>query len=163
AASWDRPPAFSLLARSSGAARIASGVDSNRRSIDSSAGAPSGASVRKKDRPLDSGRSRSESPPGRLGFCVSSAACPDVRARREAAEQYGIRSRSFEAGADQRIRSTRVSESTGREVDYQDIVKGYEVEKGKFVIVTPEELESVAPEGTRTIEIEDFVALSEID
>src|SRR5439155_10159021 len=69
----------------------------------------------------------------------------------------------FKEGTDQRIRNKRVSEATGREVDFHDIVKGSEVEKGKFVIVTPEELESVAPEGNRTIEIEDFIDLSEID
>ncbi len=42
-------------------------------------------------------------------------------------------------------------------------MKGYEVEKGRFVIVTPEELESVEPRKSRTIEIEDFVDLDEID
>ena len=62
-----------------------------------------------------------------------------------------------------RIKNKRVSEKTGREIDFKDIVKGYEVSKGKFVIVTPEELESVDPGPRRTIEIEDFVALSEID
>ena len=48
-------------------------------------------------------------------------------------------------------------------IDRSDIVKGYEVDKGKFVIVTPEELEGVAPEKTRTIEIQDFVDIAEID
>jgi DNA end-binding protein Ku len=80
-----------------------------------------------------------------------------------ATEQKDIRFHQFKEGTDQRIRNKRVSEATGREVDYREIVKGYEVEKGKFVIVTPEELESVAPEGNRTIEIEDFVDLSDID
>jgi DNA end-binding protein Ku len=80
-----------------------------------------------------------------------------------ATEQKDIQFHQFKEGTRQRIRYKRVSEDTGREVDYQDIVKGYEVEKGKFVIVTPEELEGVAPEKTRTIEIEDFVDLAEID
>jgi DNA end-binding protein Ku len=62
-----------------------------------------------------------------------------------------------------RIKNKRVSEKTGREIDFKDIVKGYEVSKGKFVVVTPEELESVDPGPRRTIEIEDFVELSEID
>src|SRR3954447_16471289 len=61
------------------------------------------------------------------------------------------------------IKNKRVSEKTGKEVDFKDIVKGYEVSKGKFVIVTPEELESVDPGPRKTIEIEDFVALEEID
>ena len=80
-----------------------------------------------------------------------------------ATEQKDIQFHQFKEGTRQRIRYKRVSEETGREVDYQDIVKGYEVEKGKFVIVTPEELEGVAPEKSRTIEIEDFVPLDEID
>lgn len=62
-----------------------------------------------------------------------------------------------------RIKNKRVSEKSGREIDFKDIVKGYEVTKGKFVIVTPEELESVDPGPRKTIEIEDFVSLEEID
>ena len=62
-----------------------------------------------------------------------------------------------------RIRYKRVSEKTGREVDYEDIKKGYEVEKGSFVVLEPEELEAARPEATRTIEITDFVDLDEID
>jgi DNA end-binding protein Ku len=80
-----------------------------------------------------------------------------------ATEQKDIQFHQFKAGTDQRVRNKRVSETTGREVDYQDIVKGYEADKGKYVIVTPEELQSLAPEKTRTIEIADFVDLSEID
>jgi DNA end-binding protein Ku len=62
-----------------------------------------------------------------------------------------------------RIRYKRVSEKTGREVDYGDIVKGYEVTKGKYVMVDPEELEAFEPRATRTVDIEDFVDLDEID
>jgi DNA end-binding protein Ku len=80
-----------------------------------------------------------------------------------ATEQKDIRFHQFKEGTRQRIRNKRVSEQTGREVEYEDIVKGYEAEKGKYVIVTPEELASIAPEKTRTIEIEDFVDLSDID
>jgi DNA end-binding protein Ku len=62
-----------------------------------------------------------------------------------------------------RIRYKRVSEKTGQEVDYEDIKKGYEVEKGSYVVVEPEDLEAARPEATRTIEITDFVELDEID
>jgi DNA end-binding protein Ku len=62
-----------------------------------------------------------------------------------------------------RIKYKRVDEKSGREVEYRDIVKGYEVSKGKFVTITPEELAAAEPEKTRTIEIEDFVDLEEID
>jgi DNA end-binding protein Ku len=61
------------------------------------------------------------------------------------------------------IRYKRVSEKTGREIDYSDIVKGYEVKKGQFVMVDPDELASYKPESTKTIEISDFVDLDEID
>jgi DNA end-binding protein Ku len=62
-----------------------------------------------------------------------------------------------------RIRQKRVSEKTGREVDYSDIVKGYEVKKGQYVMVDPDELAAYKPESTKTIEISDFVELDEID
>jgi len=69
----------------------------------------------------------------------------------------------FQEGTNARIRNKRVSEKTGREVAYDDIVKGYEVEKGHYVMVDPDELDEFAPRATRTIDIEDFVALDDID
>src|SRR5438105_4336668 len=66
-------------------------------------------------------------------------------------------------GTNARVRNKRVSEKTGREVAYDDIVKGYEVEKGHYVMVDPDELADFAPRATRTIDIEDFVALDDID
>ena len=62
-----------------------------------------------------------------------------------------------------RIKYKRVDERTGREVEYRDIVKGYEVSKGKFVTITPEELAAADPEKSHTVDIEDFVDLEEID
>jgi DNA end-binding protein Ku len=62
-----------------------------------------------------------------------------------------------------RIQQKRVDPSTGDEVPYEDIVKGYEIGKDRYVVITPEELESLDPEKTRTIEIEDFVDGVEID
>ncbi|MBV8981117.1 MAG: Ku protein [Acidimicrobiia bacterium] len=61
------------------------------------------------------------------------------------------------------IRYKRVSEKTGKEVDYGDIVKGYEVKKGQWVMVDPDELAEYRPEATKSIEISDFVVLDEID
>src|SRR4051812_4052539 len=61
------------------------------------------------------------------------------------------------------IRYKRVSEKTGKEVDYGDIVKGYEVKKGQWVMVDPDELAAYKPESTKTIDITDFVDLSDID
>jgi DNA end-binding protein Ku len=62
-----------------------------------------------------------------------------------------------------RIQQKRVDPSTGEEVPFDQIVKGYELTRDRYVIVRPEELESLAPEKTRTIDIEDFVELSDID
>src|SRR5215211_3817306 len=63
----------------------------------------------------------------------------------------------------QRIQQKRVNPRTGEEVPFEQLVKGYEVGPDRFVIITPEELESLEPEKTRTIDIEDFVDLEQID
>ncbi len=62
-----------------------------------------------------------------------------------------------------RIAQKRVDPQTGDEVAYDDIVKGYELSKDRYVIIQPDELEALDPERTRQIEIEDFVSLDEID
>jgi len=51
----------------------------------------------------------------------------------------------------------------GDEVDSSDIVKGYEVGKGEYIEIEPEELEAIAIESKRTIEIDEFVPKKEID
>jgi DNA end-binding protein Ku len=61
-----------------------------------------------------------------------------------------------------RVHYQRVTEN-GRKVDYSDIKKGYELAKGKIVVIEPEELAAIAPRTTRTIDIESFVPLEEID
>jgi DNA end-binding protein Ku len=62
-----------------------------------------------------------------------------------------------------RIKYAKVDADTGEEVDNEDIVKGYKVDTDAFVEVTKEELENVALESTRTIEIDEFVDRTEID
>jgi DNA end-binding protein Ku len=62
-----------------------------------------------------------------------------------------------------RIQQKRVDPSTGDEVSYDDIVKGFEIGPDRYVIIEPGELESLDPKKTRTIEIEDFVDLTDID
>ncbi|MEA2321087.1 MAG: end-binding protein Ku, partial [Solirubrobacteraceae bacterium] len=62
-----------------------------------------------------------------------------------------------------RIQQKRVDPSTGDEVRYEDIVKGFEIGPDRYVILQPDELESLDPRKTKTIEIEDFVDLSDID
>src|SRR4051812_41777231 len=62
-----------------------------------------------------------------------------------------------------RIKYLKVDADAGEEVANEDIVKGYQLEKDQFIEVTKEELEQVALESTRTIEIDEFVEKSEID
>jgi DNA end-binding protein Ku len=80
-----------------------------------------------------------------------------------ATKKRDVRFHEFQEGTGRRIRHKRVAEETDAEVEYEDVVKGFEVDKGEYVIVTPEELEAAKPEATRTIEIRDFITLSEID
>jgi len=62
-----------------------------------------------------------------------------------------------------RIRYRKVDEDTGEEVSSEDIIKGYQIDKGHYVEITDDELESIALESTRTIAIDEFVPKSEID
>ena len=62
-----------------------------------------------------------------------------------------------------RIQQKRFCAADGEEVAYENIVKGYEVSPGRYVVVEPAELESLDPKKTRLIEIEQFVDQAEID
>jgi DNA end-binding protein Ku len=62
-----------------------------------------------------------------------------------------------------RIQQKRMDPETGEEVAFDSIVKGFELTKDSYVIITPDELDSLDPEKTRTIDIEDFVDLEDID
>jgi DNA end-binding protein Ku len=62
-----------------------------------------------------------------------------------------------------RVRYERVNADTGEEVPWDRMVKGYEYEDGVFVLLSQEDLETVQPKLTKTIEITEFVSLSDID
>jgi DNA end-binding protein Ku len=62
-----------------------------------------------------------------------------------------------------RIQQKRVDPETGEEVTYEQIVKGYELTRDRYVIINPDELEALDPEKSRSIDIEDFVDLADID
>jgi DNA end-binding protein Ku len=62
-----------------------------------------------------------------------------------------------------RIRQKRVDPSTGDEVAFEDIVKGYELTPERYVLIEPEELDALDPKATKTIDIEEFVDLADID
>lgn len=61
-----------------------------------------------------------------------------------------------------RVRYKRVNEDTGREVEWDDIVKGYEYKKGKYVTVTDDDFEEARRDTSPNIEIQDFVRLEDI-
>jgi DNA end-binding protein Ku len=62
-----------------------------------------------------------------------------------------------------RIVQRRFCSAEGEEVEYSEVVKGYELAPGRYVVIEPEEFAALEPAFTRTIEIEDFVQLEEID
>jgi DNA end-binding protein Ku len=73
-----------------------------------------------------------------------------------------VRFHQIDAESGARVRQKRVG-GDGEEVAYEQIVKGYEIGPDRYVTITPEELESLEPQKTRTIDIEDFVDLEDID
>ena len=74
-----------------------------------------------------------------------------------------VRFHQIDGESGSRIQQKRVSAASGEEVPYENLVKGYEIGPDRYVIITPEELDSISPEKTRTIDIEDFVDLDQID
>jgi DNA end-binding protein Ku len=62
-----------------------------------------------------------------------------------------------------RIRYRKVNAETGEEVGDDHIVKGYEISKGRYVVVDPDELEPFMPAATKSVDLEEFVDLADID
>ncbi len=69
----------------------------------------------------------------------------------------------FEEGTSDRIRYQRINERTGAEVAYSDIVRGADVGGGQYVILSQDDLDSVAPGQSRSLDVKTFVDLAEID
>jgi DNA end-binding protein Ku len=80
-----------------------------------------------------------------------------------ATEDHTISFRQFERGTSDRIRYKRINERTGKEVAFSDIVKGADLGGGEYVIIEPDELDAIAPGRSRTIDINSFVDLDDID
>ena len=80
-----------------------------------------------------------------------------------AVSRKNVSFRELRASDSSRIRHKRVAEADGKEVPYEEIVKGYELAPEQYVILTKDELEEMNPKKTRAIEIEAFVDLDEID
>ncbi|MEQ7009794.1 Ku protein [Actinopolymorpha sp. B17G11] len=80
-----------------------------------------------------------------------------------ATEQKDVAFHQREKGTNARIRYKRVAEDTNREVDYDDIVKGYELSGDTFVTLTKDEVGAADLGKSRNIEITDFVDIAEVD
>src|SRR4051812_11548923 len=78
-------------------------------------------------------------------------------------EREKVRFHQLHKQTGNRIKYKKVDAETGREVEQDDIIKGYEASKGSYIELEPEEMESVALESTRMIDIEQFVPKKEID
>ncbi|MDX2593735.1 Ku protein [Streptomyces sp. WI03-4A] len=80
-----------------------------------------------------------------------------------ATEDHTVHFHQLQRGTSDRIRNRRVNERTGDEVDTGDIVKGFPVGEGEYVVVEPDELDEIAPGRSQTIDISDFVELEAIE
>jgi DNA end-binding protein Ku len=80
-----------------------------------------------------------------------------------ATKSRDVRFNQLEEGTGARIRYRKVSDASGDEVPNERIVKGYEISSGQYVVVGDEDLKALAPTDSRTIEIENFVDLEQID
>ncbi|MGH2926741.1 MAG: Ku protein [Solirubrobacteraceae bacterium] len=74
-----------------------------------------------------------------------------------------VRFHQISAKTGARIRQKRVDQSTGDEVPFEEIVKGYELTPDRYVLIEPDELEALDPKVTKTIDIEEFVEIVDID
>ena len=86
-----------------------------------------------------------------------------AREARRRDEEQGRELQPAREGTGARIRYKKVSDETGEEVAADKIKRGYEISKGRYVMIEPDELEALRPKGSHAIEIEEFVDLDEID
>jgi DNA end-binding protein Ku len=93
---------------------------------------------------------------------LSLVSCP-IALYPATSESEKVRFNQINKQTGNRIRYTKVDAETGDEVDSDDIIKGYQVSKGHYIEITDEDLEAVAVESTRTIDIGQFVPREEID
>jgi DNA end-binding protein Ku len=93
---------------------------------------------------------------------LSLVSCP-IALYPATSESEKVRFNQLNKNTGNRIRYSKVDAETGEEVDSEDIIKGYQGSKGQFVEITDEDLEAVAVESSRTIDIDQFVPREEID
>ena len=80
-----------------------------------------------------------------------------------AVSRKSVRFNQIDRTSGARIRYKKVSAETGDEVANDDIIKGYELSSGEYVMVSDDELAQLDPKASRTIDIEEFVDLADID
>jgi DNA end-binding protein Ku len=80
-----------------------------------------------------------------------------------AVQRKTVRFHQLDQEDKQRIQQRRVNPRTGEEVPYENLVKGFEIGPDRYVVITPEELESIQPEKSRMVDIAAFVDLDQID
>ncbi|HEY4377345.1 MAG TPA: Ku protein [Acidimicrobiales bacterium] len=80
-----------------------------------------------------------------------------------AVSRKNVRFNQIDTRSGSRVRQKRVSETTGEEVPAEAMAKGYELASGQYVVITEDELAALDPAASRTIEIEEFVQLADID
>ncbi len=99
---------------------------------------------------------------GSLSFGLVNVPVQVVGATRDHDVRFHMVHRAEEGGTAERVQMQRVAED-GNEVPWSKIGKGWELEDGRMLVLSQKDLDSAAPEKTRTIDIEQFVALSSID
>ena len=80
-----------------------------------------------------------------------------------AVRRQSVSFREIRRSDSSRIRHRKVAAADGEEVPRDEIVKGFEVAPDRYVVIDPEELRELDPKASRTIEIEDFVDLADVD
>ncbi len=80
-----------------------------------------------------------------------------------AVRRKNVRFNQIDSVTGSRVKQKRVSAADGREVEYDEIVKGYELPSGDYITITDEEMAALDPAAVRTIDISEFVDLADID
>ncbi len=80
-----------------------------------------------------------------------------------AVRRKNVRFNQIDSVTGSRVKQKRVSAADGREVEYDEIVKGYELPSGDYITITDEEMAGLDPDAVRTIDISEFVDLADID
>ncbi|MGC1181410.1 Ku protein [Legionella sp.] len=78
-------------------------------------------------------------------------------------EHHDLHFHLLDAKTNSRIRYQRINEENGKEVDWNDIVKGYEYEKNNYIVIDERVIEKKSPELFKTVNIEEFVNFDDID